>query len=484
MSFSNNSRYEGRSDNSRGSFGGDRGSRGGSFGGARTGGYAPRNEGYSPRPSNYAPRSEGYAPRSGGYESRAPRAEYSPRPSFGGYQDRSARPSFGGSRFGGGSRGGFGGARKMSFRGKTRIDERMFINKATETTEIESYVAKHVFADFAIAPILAANLAKKNFVKPSPIQDQAIPVALTGQDIIGIAATGTGKTAAFLLPILNKLVADRKHKAMILAPTRELALQVDKELRELALGMQFYTCSAVGGMPIYNQMRSLERGVSIVVGTPGRVQDLIKRGKIRMNEFKTIVLDEADRMLDMGFIDDMRAILGAMPEDKQGMFFSATFEPKVKALCSDFLRNPVTVMVKTRDTSGSVEQNIVRIERGRKTDQLHEILQGEDAKKVLIFREMKRSVDELVTELKGRGVKVSGLHGDMHNRERVRAVDALKAGSVQVLIATDVAARGIHIDDVSHVINFDLPNDYETYVHRIGRTGRGGARGMALTFVN
>jgi ATP-dependent RNA helicase RhlE len=390
----------------------------------------------------------------------------------------------GSSSFGGGSSRGNGGGRgKRGFRG-SYIDERMFVNKGTTTTEMQDYEAKNAFADFAIADALATNLVKRGYINPSPIQDQAIPAVLEGKDVIGIAATGTGKTAAFLIPLINKIEKDRNQKVMILTPTRELALQIQKEFYDFTENMQLYSVTCVGGSPIYPQIKQLGLGVHVVVGTPGRVKDLIARGKIKMANYESIVLDEADRMLDMGFIDDMTEILSLMPKTKQALFFSATFNDKVRALCGNFLNNPVTISVKTRDTSGSVDQDVVRvITKTGKVDQLHEILNKGNATKVLIFREMKRSVDELTDELSGRGIKVLGLHGDMRNRERERAVHALKEGHVQVLIATDVAARGIHISDITHVINYDIPNDYETYIHRIGRTGRGVSKGIALTFI-
>jgi superfamily II DNA/RNA helicase len=372
---------------------------------------------------------------------------------------------------------------KRTFK-KDYIDENLFINKAVAQKEVESYTPKHTFRDFGVDALLARNLIEKGFDKPSPIQDQAIPVALTGRDVIGIASTGTGKTAAFLIPIINKLVSDRKHKAMVLAPTRELAQQIEEEFRIFTRGMRLFTVSCVGGAPIFRQISELHRGVHIVIGTPGRVKDLIARGKIKMEEYNTIVLDEADRMLDMGFIGDMREILGAMPKEKQGMFFSATFSVDIKKLCGEFLNDPVHITIKARDTSSSVEQDVVRA-RGReaKLEALHDILVQPEANKVIIFRETKRSVDELAKELRVRGFTANALHGDMRNRERERAVDALATGKAHVLIATDVAARGIDIPDITHVINFDLPNNYETYIHRIGRTGRGNKTGKALTFV-
>jgi len=392
------------------------------------------------------------------------------------FNSRGGRPSFGGNR-----------PRVSSVRrgGPRRdyINESLFINKAT-ALKVEEYKPKHIFADFGLAEKLLANLAKKGFINPSPIQDQAIPIALEGKDVIGVANTGTGKTAAFLLPIINKLVANPNHKALILAPTRELAQQVEAEFRVFTQGMKLFSVSCVGGAPIGKQMRELELGVHIVIGTPGRVKDLIARGKIVTKLFGTIVLDEADRMLDMGFIDDIKLILSGLPTERQGFFYSATFPPAIKGLCTNFLKDPVSISVKTRDTASAVDQDIVRVKAPqKKIEVLHDILIDPECSKVLIFREMKRSVDELEKELKQRGFKALGLHGDMRNRERERAVQALSVGSVQIVIATDVAARGIDIPDITHVINYDMPSTYDTYVHRIGRTGRASAKGKALTFV-
>lgn len=427
-----------------------------------------------------------------------PRRSYSPsRPSGSGFSrgaSSDARPSRPSSRFGGGSSSrSFSSGPRRSFspqrggggrRGpkKDYINESLFINKATVHEEAQ-YIPTHTFSDFEIHEQLAKNLAKKNFIAPSPIQDQAIPVALEGGDIIGIASTGTGKTGAFLIPIINRLMKDRTHTAMVLAPTRELAQQVQQEFIQFTFGMRLYSVAVVGGLPITKQIRELDQGVHLIVGTPGRVKDLIDRKKINMAEVSTIVLDEADRMLDMGFIDDMKLILSLMPKERQGMFFSATFPPEIKKLCSLFLTDPKTVSVKTRDTASSVEQNIVRAPRDKKLDVLHEILIKPDVTKVLIFRETKRHTDELAKELRGRGFKVSALHGDMRSRERTRAVEGLSKGLIQIVVATDVAARGIDIPDISHVINYDTPSTYDTYIHRIGRTGRGTKTGTALTFV-
>jgi ATP-dependent RNA helicase RhlE len=403
----------------------------------------------------------------------------------GGFSSRSS--SNGGSYSRGGSGGGRpsygGGGKRRSFKGDN-IDENRFINRATDNVEEVAHVAVNTFADFGVDEMLAKNLTAKGFVQPSPIQDQAIPVALEGKDVIGIANTGTGKTVAFLIPIINKLMKDKNHKAMVLTPTRELAQQIEAEFRSLTVGMRLWSVSAVGGLPIMRQIRQLELGVHIVIGTPGRVKDLIARNKIVMSQYSTIVLDEADRMMDMGFIDDMRMILGAMPKDRQNLFFSATFSPEIKHLCTDFLTNPVTVAIKTRDTAANVDQDIIRVSHpADKLDKLHDLLNTPDFKKVLIFRETKHHTDELARELKQRGFAVSALHGDMRSRERSRAVEALTKGQIQAVIATDVAARGIDIPDITHVINYDTPSTYDTYVHRIGRTGRGNKKGVALTFV-
>jgi superfamily II DNA/RNA helicase len=429
-------------------------------------------------------------PRSGSRFSsdRAPRG--GSRSSEGGYSRGGSRGRSGSSR--GPSRGGFGrgasqGARsfnpKKGFR-KDFIDEKLFINKEAGVTETDHYTATHKFVDFGIAEQLSANLTAKGLIHPSPIQDQAIPVVLKGGDVIGIASTGTGKTAAFLIPLINKLVANNDQKIMILTPTRELAMQVEAEFVNFTRGMKLFSVSCVGGSPIMRQIKELELGVHAVIGTPGRVMDLIERGKINMSLFDTIVLDEADRMLDMGFINDMRSILGAMPASKQGLFFSATFSSEIKRLVNDFLKDPITISVKSRDTASSVMQDVVRASTDSdKIEALHEILSKPEYSKVLIFREMKRHVDKLADELKARGFNALALHGDMHNRERERAVKSLESGRVQVVIATDVAARGLDISDISLVVNYDIPNNYETYIHRIGRTGRGTKLGHALTFV-
>jgi superfamily II DNA/RNA helicase len=446
-------------------------------GGSDTG---SRSRSSSPRSSSRG----GYSPRSGSSSSRDGSRGFSSAPRGRSFSSGGPRRSSGGpsrDRFSRGAPKPFNA--KRSFK-KDYIDENLFINKQVTVAEATDYTPKNTFADFNVAPQLLANLMAKGLENPSPVQDQSIPVALTGKDVIGIASTGTGKTAAFLIPLINKLVADNNHKILVLTPTRELALQVEAEFMAFTKGMKLFSVACVGGAPIMRQIKELELGVHAVIGTPGRVKDLVERGKINLSMFDSVVLDEADRMLDMGFIDDMRSILSKMPKTKQSFFFSATFSKEIKALCSDFMNDPVTVSIKTRDTASSVTQDVVRASTdAEKLEALHEILLRPTATKVLIFREMKRHTDKLASELIGRGFQALALHGDMHNRERERAVKSLTTGRVQVVIATDVAARGIDIPDISLVINYDIPNNYETYIHRIGRTGRGTKLGHALTFV-
>ena len=446
------------------------GSRGG-FGGGRDGGSRDGGRGES---------RGGFGGGSRGGDSRG---------GFGG----GSRGGFGGGRSGG-SRGGFGGGNrgggarafdpKRSFK-KDRIDVTLFINKKAKIAEQEAYEPKHAFADFNISEKLLANIAEMHITKPSPIQDQAIPVVMEGKDVIGIASTGTGKTAAFMVPMITNLEKNYKEKVMIMCPTRELAEQVEGQFRRLAKGMKIYSFPIVGGSPIFKQIHELKNGLDMVIGTPGRINDLIERGKIDMSEFKYVVLDEADRMLDMGFIGDMRHILGMMPKNKQALFFSATFSADIKRLCGEFLRDPVSITIKARDTSGSVEQDVVKFSgRNDKFSKLCDILNEKGADKVIIFRETKRDTDHLAEELAKSGYEVRPIHGDLRNHQRKQALADLTSGKAQIVIATDVAARGIDINDISHVINYDLPNNYETYIHRIGRTGRANKTGKAFTFVS
>ena len=359
-----------------------------------------------------------------------------------------------------------------------------FVNKAVITETIEQFVPEHKFADFLIDERLKNNIITKGYVDPTPIQDRAIPHILKGEDIVGIANTGTGKTAAFLIPLIHKVLSNPKENILIMCPTRELALQIEEELKGFIGGMQLYSVCCVGGAPIGSQIRQLRYRNEFVIGTPGRLKDLIERKVLNLAFFKTVVLDEADRMLDMGFINDMKFMMAMMPKDRHTLFFSATLSREIEMLIKDFLTNPVSISVKTGDTSKNVDQDVVRVQRGEnKLDVLHSMLMQPDFSKVLIFGRTKHGVEKLTTMLNARGFKAESIHGDKNQSARQRALKTFKDDKAQVLVATDVAARGLDISGVSHVINFDIPATYEDYVHRIGRTGRAGKKGKAYTFI-
>ena len=410
--------------------------------------------------------------RTGGFKSSSSRFGAAPRKSGFGAGRRST--SFARNRTGGGG----GGSRFAQ-----RIDFSKFVKKAEPVTEAKKYVAKHKFADFPFGEQLQKNIAKKGFVHPTPIQDQSIMTVLGGRDFFGLANTGTGKTGAFILPLIDRVSRDKKQKVLIMAPTRELAQQIEVEFRDLSAWLHVFSVSVVGGMPINRQISEIRRGVNFVIGTPGRITDLVKQKALDLSTFSTVVLDEADRMLDMGFRDDMTFILGKCATPRQTLFFSATLSPEIKKMTEMYLKDPLFVSVVTGNTSKNIDQDVVRVRKEDKLNTLHDILIREGADKVLIFRETKRSVDQLESELRSLGFKVAGIHGDKRNRERMRMLESFKKNETKILIATDVAARGLDIPNVTHVINYDIPNDYETYVHRIGRTGRADKKGIALTFI-
>jgi len=343
-----------------------------------------------------------------------------------------------------------------------------------------------LFNDFDLNNIIATNLETAGFIAPSPVQDKAIPLILAGKDVIGLANTGTGKTAAFMLPILNKLATKRQSSSvLIMAPTRELAQQIDAEFRKFSAGMKLYSAVCVGGINIGPQIRQLQRGPHIIIGTPGRLKDLMDRKMINTDTITTLVLDEADRMLDMGFINDIKDIIGRLPsENRQTLCFSATMSEGVKKITRDFMRNPELVSVKVNETNNHIYQDIIEfIDDNHKKDQLIGLLKKDDFAKVIVFGETKYGVQRLSDSLRQQGIQSSAIHGNKSQGQRHRALKAFANNEVTVLIATDVASRGLDIPDVSHVINFDLPQSYDDYIHRIGRTGRGGKQGTALTFV-
>ncbi|HVY72709.1 MAG TPA: DEAD/DEAH box helicase [Candidatus Paceibacterota bacterium] len=390
------------------------------------------------------------------------------------------RPSFKKRPFGGGNRGGS----KGGFKGGSFFDLSQFINKAVITEEVETFIPEHKFSDFHIEPRLKEAIAAKGYIAPTPIQDRAIPHVLIGQDVVGIANTGTGKTATFLIPLINKILKNKNERVLVMVPTRELAVQIGDELRGFTPGLGIYAAICVGGAGIGPQIGALRRRPQFVIGTPGRLKDLIERKALNLSTFNTAVLDEADRMLDMGFINDMKTILALLPTPRHTLFFSATLSREIEALIGQFLKEPVRISVKTRETSASIDQDVVRVPKGAdKLNVLHDLLITPEFEKVLIFGRTKHGVEKLSKILNQRGFKSESIHGNKTQGARQRALDAFKKGHMNILVATDVAARGLDISGVSHVINYDLPASREDYVHRIGRTGRAGKRGKALTFI-
>jgi superfamily II DNA/RNA helicase len=364
---------------------------------------------------------------------------------------------------------------------KEYIAPERFIKEAKPKTEV-SYTPTNGFADFAVNNLLRQNIAAKGFVTPSPIQDQTIPLGLEGKDVIGIADTGTGKTAAFAIPILNAIMTGGK-RALIVAPTRELAQQIDTEFRSLAAGSNIRVAVLIGGAGIGRQLSDLRRNPPIIIGTPGRIKDHLQRESLRLNNVDFVVLDEVDRMLDMGFINDMRTILGQLPVQRQSFFFSATMDARVQTLIDTFAIDPVTVSVKTGDTGENIHQDIVRTNGAPKIEALHDILNDQAVTKAIIFDDTQRSVERLSKELVARGFSADAIHGGKSQGQRQRSLRKFKDNEVTILVATDVAARGIDVADITHVINYSQPNSYSDYVHRIGRAGRAGKVGYALTFL-
>lgn len=400
--------------------------------------------------------------------------------SFGGRRGatNTNRSSFGGQ--GGRGRSSQGGRKGPK---KDYIDPSRFVRVATPR-EQQVYEAQHTFADFDVQPLLAKNIANKGFVTPSPIQDEAIPYALEGKDIIGIADTGTGKTAAFGIPLLNALMLGNG-KALIMAPTRELAQQIDEEFRTIAKGSGLRGAVLIGGASMGPQLRDLKGNPQIIIGTPGRIKDHLERGSLKINDCRFVVLDEVDRMLDMGFINDMRDILSQMPSERQSFFFSATMTRQVSDLIETFSKQPVTVSVKTGDTGENIHQDIVQVNHeSEKLSKLHDLLIGGTMSKAIIFDDTQRSVERLANELIARGFDADAIHGGKSQGQRQRSLKRFKNSEITILVATDVAARGIDVADVTHVINYSTPQTYSDYVHRIGRAGRAGKVGYALTFLS
>jgi ATP-dependent RNA helicase RhlE len=341
------------------------------------------------------------------------------------------------------------------------------------------------FSQLNLCSALRGNLKKQNFITPTTVQAQAIPPAMEGRDVVATAQTGTGKTLAFALPLLQSLAGQapsRGIKALVLSPTRELAIQIEEAVNALAAGTGIRTAVVVGGMSEARQLQAIKRGAQVVIATPGRLCDFLQRRLIDLSGVRTVVLDEADRMLDMGFLPSIRATLKEIPETRQTLLFSATIEKSVAHLVESYVKNPVRVTVGTVTSPvEKVDLNVYEVEQDRKLDLLAHLL-GQEPGSVLIFARTKHGTDRLAKNLARAGVKAGRIHGDRTQAQRNQALAGFKDGTYRVLVATDVAARGIHVDGIAHVVNYDLPQVPEDFIHRVGRTGRAGARGSATTF--
>lgn len=357
--------------------------------------------------------------------------------------------------------------------------------KDAEAEEAAPEVEKNGFNDFAIVGQLKNNIFHKGYTTPTPIQDQAIPPILQGKDVIGVANTGTGKTAAFLIPILHKVFLNKAERVLIITPTRELAVQILEEMKGFSKGLGITSVLCIGGMSLKRQEIELRGRPHIIIGTPGRLKDLIGAGALRLAEFHTIVLDEVDRMVDIGFIADIKYFISLLPQNRQSLFFSATVDARVRDILHAFVHNAVTVSVAKQEVTAQVEQDLITVPKGySKIDKLHDLLTEKGFDKVLLFGRTKWGVHKLTQELIKRGFKAGEIHGNRNQNQRQRVLEQFKKGDIQILLATDVASRGLDIPDVTHVINYEMPASREDYVHRIGRTGRADKKGIALTFVD
>lgn len=341
------------------------------------------------------------------------------------------------------------------------------------------------FEDFGLEPKVMRAITEMGFEESTPIQEKTVPLAMEGRDLIGQAQTGTGKTAAFGIPLVNKIdIKEERIVALIMCPTRELAIQVAEEIAKLGRFKGTRSLPIYGGQDIVKQIRALKKKPQIIIGTPGRLLDHINRKTIKLDDVQTVILDEADEMLDMGFMEDITSILSMVPEERHTMLFSATMPPNIQRLAQRFLKNPEHVSIVNKQVSApTIEQSYIELHEKQKFDALSRLIDMEAPELAIIFGRTKRRVDELSEALQKRGYSAEGLHGDLSQNQRDNVMRKFRDGSIDVLVATDVAARGLDVSGVTHVVNFDLPQDPESYVHRIGRTGRAGKEGKAYTFV-
>lgn len=366
------------------------------------------------------------------------------------------------------------------------IDPNTLIKKVKIDSEVE-FTQPCLFEEMPLHEKLKSNLAKIGYTHPTRIQEDTIEYLSAGRDLVGVANTGTGKTGSFLIPVIDRLLnTSQPFKSLVIVPTRELALQVEKEFKSLSQGLNLYGACFIGGTSVGRDLARLRKQHHVIIGTPGRLTDLTARGALRLQDISVLVLDEFDRMLDMGFVNDIKQMVRSMTSRKQTMLFSATIDHTQKSLINKLLRRSVEVKVSSGEAgSGQIEQDIIRVPLGSdKFNMLLKLIDDKDFEKVLIFAETKRLVDRVSKKLKKSGVRAELIHGDKSQNYRNNALNKFKRGNIQVLVATDVAARGIDVTDISHVINYQLPINFDSYLHRIGRTGRAGKRGKALTFVD
>ena len=387
------------------------------------------------------------------------------------------------------------GGRRVGGRRMGGISRRAKVSPSTILKFIENKTApqeenkpkrdsiKNTLDSFSFSDQLKKNINTLGITEFTPIQDQAIPEILASNDIIAVASTGTGKTAAALIPLIVRAIDNKKEKVLILCPTRELGAQIEREFKILAEGSGLRSTLCVGGANIKPQIKSLHQKSEFIIGTPGRVLDLLRGKHLPAGELSAIVLDEADRMLDMGFLEDIKTVLRAAPTDRNILLFSATMPEKLRQIASDFLVNPKTITIEKDEAFDFIKQDVVHYTHNKKFEILHGLLKQEEFKRVFIFGSMKHSVDKLTRSLRSEGIKAMSIHGNKTNRERMRTLDALKAGKISVVVGTDVIARGIHVEGITHIINYDLPETLENYIHRIGRTGRSQTSGCAITFL-
>ncbi|MEQ9467304.1 MAG: DEAD/DEAH box helicase [Ekhidna sp.] len=367
-----------------------------------------------------------------------------------------------------------------------KVDISRFTNKGSVNNERKAYVNKHTFEDFELDNKLLAKIKEKGFKLPSEIQDKTILPALEGKDIVGIAGTGTGKTSAFLIPIIQHMIEHKQaNYALIIAPTRELATQINDEFLTLARGLNIFSTCLIGGSSVGENIKALKRTNHFIIGTPGRIGDMMKRRLLKLDDFSVLVLDEFDRMLDMGFSKEIQQINKEMKSKDQTLLFSATLDPTQKKLVEEMTNDPINVKAEqsTQDTN-AIEQEVCHVKGQDKIQLVKNLIDSELKTRTILFSETKRKAEQISELLKKSGIAADAIHGDKSQRAREIALSKFKRGQVHVLVATDVVARGIDVKDVELVINYEAPRNYTDYVHRIGRTGRAGKTGRAVTLID